>query len=165
MFTLANARLTVPGALLRWTFESSLDGWTPGTSSSGGGGGEVRAEQGMAVLRGFENPDAANAWISREIDLPANAEQLRFRAQASCVPGDEHDSMLRVLISSGAGGTETLTDWLTVQQGPGFTSTSVSLSAYAGQTVTIRMEQKDEGQQEDSLAEAESVCIDDIVIS
>lgn len=152
------------GFPMEWSFDAGLEGWQAGTRTTGEGGGTVSAINGMAVLSGFGEPGDPDAWISRTTQLPVEPMSLAFDAMSGCGGRDDGDSFLYVTVTS--------PDWLgepLLADGlipPGqVTPFLLGLNPYAGMEVTITFQQDDEGGQEDGMDEAESICIDDIVIS
>ncbi|MGY8778978.1 MAG: hypothetical protein ACKVIN_12775, partial [Longimicrobiales bacterium] len=85
-----------------------------------------------------------NAWIYRLFSLPAGATVVRFDSSAHNRDGS--DSELRVRLVDDAQVEYTLIDW-SVQTGAqdqfNFMEVSADISAWAGQSVTIYIEQGD----------------------
>ncbi len=152
-------------ALLSWTFEEDLEGWEEG-SADGESWGTVRWQkfQGNVVkLDGTGERGVPNAWIYQELSLPSSARTLRFRTSAHNRSGA--DSALRVRVVEGTSST-TLINWevlkFTGSDGGDldFVDREVSISSFAGKTVTLYFEQDDNGP-----GSNEQRYLDDILIT
>jgi hypothetical protein len=152
------------GFPMEWNFTAGLEGWQAGTRPGGEGGGDVGVMNGMAVLNGFGEPGDPDAWISRTVQLPVEPMSLAFDALSGCGGRDDGDSFLYVTVTSPDWAGEPLlaSDQISADQTTPFL---LGLNPYAGMEVTITFQQDDEGEQEDGMEEAESICIDDVVIS
>jgi hypothetical protein len=135
------------GRKLVFDFATTLQGWVGGTS----GGfydkawwtGDTGNPPGTLLLDGSDLgiPNAnPNSWFSRQIVLPSNAASLRFDTAAN------NDGLLRVRLQRPDGAFVTLLDWEGLANHNSWVTRSVSLAAYAGQTVTVYFEQNDGGQ-------------------
>ena len=137
---------------IAFTFDADLDGWVPGIA--GGGLDAVRwidwggQPEGAVEMDGsdFGTSDGqANAWIYQEIELPGDATTLKF--QTSTHDRDGANAHLRVRLVDAGGVSHTLIDWEVGEPGVEgqlvWIDKSVSIAAYAGQTVTIFFEQGD----------------------
>jgi hypothetical protein len=128
------------------TFANDLDGWTANTSSVDWGSAVWSSLNGGCVkLDGVGNNDPEpNAWIEKQVTLPASVTTLHYKASA-------HDrgvgtGSLRVRLKDEGDALHTLVDWETFatgDEGLEFFARSASLSAYAGQTVTLYFELDD----------------------
>jgi GxGYxYP putative glycoside hydrolase C-terminal domain/GxGYxYP third domain/GxGYxYP_N 1st domain/GxGYxYP_N second domain len=135
------------GRKLRFDFATSLQGWNGGTNGGyydkawwTGGTGHP---PGALLLDGSDlgHPDSTpNSWFSRQLILPVNATALTFDTEAN------NDGLLRVRLQQSDGQFVRLQDWQGLPVANTWVSRSVSLTAYAGQTVTIYFEQNDGGQ-------------------
>lgn len=142
---------------LLFTFADDLEGWETGTidgddeEAEGWGTsqwqkwcGEDR-DNGCVKLDGTGGEGAPNAWIQREIDIPASATSLSFLTSAHNRSGSDSDYRVRLV---GANGATTLIDWTrTTGSPPDLTwiSVTVSIAEWAGQTVTLYFEGRDNG--------------------
>lgn len=141
-----------PGEETLFTFDNDLEGWEKGTTSSGWGTaqwqkwcGEDR-DNGCIKLDGVGGGAAPNAWIYREIDIPLSANSLSFITSAHNRAGSDSDYRVRLIDASGA--STTLVDWTrTSGSAPDLTwiPAEVSIAAWAGQTVTLYFEGRDNG--------------------
>lgn len=154
---------------MRWTFGGELDGWTLHQRATGAGGGQAShdASGARVVLAGYDAPGAADAWMSRKVILPkdvAGELWIDIEGIADCLLSQGHDSHARITVTTSDGSTSIVEDWRRVNQ---FDTPTViaggSLQQFAGQTVTITIEQDDEGEQE-APDEPESVCVSSIEI-
>lgn len=152
-----------------WTFDGgSLEGWTLQTQSPGAAGGTaVRNDaEGYIEFSAWGDPGVPNAWMSRQVTLPDVAGLwIDARAISGCAGGAEKDSAVRMTLTRADGTTSIIEDWNAVDSfdWPGDV-VGGSLDPFAGETVTITIEQDDEGEQEESAGEAESLCVDDVTI-
>jgi len=129
------------------TFESGLEGWsTDVTSIDWGSAVWSSHNDGCVKLDGVGNSDPApNAWMQKEVALPANVTELHYKASAH----DRGDGtgFLRVRLKDGNGDFHTLVELEKFESGPEgheFLPRSASLTAFAGQTVTLYFELEDE---------------------
>ncbi|HSE28888.1 MAG TPA: choice-of-anchor J domain-containing protein [Gemmatimonadales bacterium] len=133
---------------MEWTFDADLEGWESGVDGAGGWGTVVQLDDngGVVKLDGVGDPGEPNAWIFQEITLSSTATTLRFRTSAHNKAGA--DAALRVRVEAG-GASTTLLDWEVLAGAEGqylWAERSVSVAAYAGQTVTLYFEQDDDGE-------------------
>lgn len=136
---------------LRWTFNSSLSGWSsgragaPGSSDWGKVSIEHQGSNGYARLDGNGDPPHPNAWIFRTIDLPVTATTLRYAMSADDVPGSDAGFEVRLV----AGGKTTVLAKgdarNLVPNRLSFRTTSINIKQWAGQTVTLFFMQNDNG--------------------
>lgn len=123
-------------------FDTDLDGWSDGTSTTNWGTVTwLSREGGIVKLDGVGFDGNPNAWISKEIALPADAKTLNTSTSAHD-RGDGEVS-LRIRIVDGSAVSHTILDWdpmKTGAEGFEFVPASYDISAYAGQTVTIFLE-------------------------
>ena len=154
---------------MEWTFGGELDGWALHNRTTGDGGGQASHDASSAhvVLAGYDAPGAADAWMSRQVTLPTDVAGVLWidvHGIADCLLSEQHDSHARITVTTSDGSTSVVDDWRKVAQ---FDTPSViaggSLQQFAGQTVTITIEQDDEGEQE-SADEPETVCVSRIEI-
>ncbi|MGH7586927.1 MAG: choice-of-anchor J domain-containing protein [Gemmatimonadales bacterium] len=145
--------------LLRWTFGEDLEGWSEGTTPSASSWGTVvvtdadalddpsDADEGSAKLDGVGDPGSPNAWIHHaDLELPADATTLAWWAAGH--NRDGANAALRVQLVDGNGDTHLLADWEEFTGSEGvrnWEERSVSVAAYAGQTVALYFEQDDNG--------------------
>jgi hypothetical protein len=94
-------------------------------------------------LDGVDNGDNAdpNAWIERSVDLPASATSLDLEVSAHDRAGA--NALYRVRLVDGSG-SHTLIDWTQksgVEGSLTFSTVHADLTPWAGQTVTLFLEQ------------------------
>jgi hypothetical protein len=96
-----------------------------------------------ALMLSGSNPAVSNgspgSAFSRQIVLPANVSSLNFDTMAT------NDGLLRVRVQDAAGLSATLLDWSGLTNHGVWTNQTVSLTGYAGQTVTLFFEQANGG--------------------
>lgn len=128
--------------LISSAFTTGLDGWTSGSHASNFGTVTwLDREGGIVKLDGVDFDGSPNAWISKQIDLSANAKTLRTSTSA-------HDRgsgavSLRIRLVDAAQTSHTILDWdemETGDEGFEFFPQSFDISAYAGQMVTVYFE-------------------------
>ena len=128
--------------LLGSGFDGGLDGWSDGTHASLFGTVTwLDREGGVVKLDGVGFDGNPNAWISKQLALPADAKTLRTSTSAH----DRNDGevALRVRIVDDGQTSHTIQDWTglkTEDQGFEFFPQTFDISAYAGQTVTVYFE-------------------------
>ncbi|MBA4157553.1 MAG: hypothetical protein H0X65_08765 [Gemmatimonadetes bacterium] len=136
-----------PEQTIAFTFNNDLDGWAEGTTSNGWGAVTWLSRRGGVVkLDGVGGPGDPNAWIYKTIEIPRGATRLRFETSAH--NRDGADALLRVRVVDANQASHTVLDWenLTGTEGQYlWTDRSVSIAAFAGQTVTVYFEQADNG--------------------
>ena len=152
---------------MTWEFDSGLEGWTLDERSTGDGTGTASHDQanGRVVLSGHGAPGAADAWMSRQVALPdVDFLWIDARMTADCVLNQEHDTYARIIVTETGGATSVVRDWTQVDD---FTqlgrNVGGSLEAFRGETVTISIEQDDEGEQQSS-DEPEAICVNAVSI-
>jgi hypothetical protein len=135
------------GRKLSFDFRTALEGWVGGihggpydkawwTGTSGN-------PPGALLFDGSDlgHPDSLpNSWFSRQVILPQNVTSLSFDTAAN------NDGLLRLRLQRPDGVFVTLLDWEALPVINTWVNRSVSLSAFAGQTVTLWFEQNDGGQ-------------------
>lgn len=137
---------------LSWTFDTDLEGWIAGTTDGPGWGtAEWRSwcgsdrPRGCVILDGTGGPGEPNAWIWRTLELPDDITTLRFDTTAH--NRDGADSLYRVRLMDGnsehvlvpwtsSSGAEDQYSWHTI---------TVSLTPFAGRTVSLYFEGADNG--------------------
>lgn len=131
---------------LTYGWDMGLQGWEGGSSGKPYDKALWKVDVGNAggglLLDGSDlgHPDGnPNSWFSRQISLPANASSLSFDTRAN------HDGQLRVRLLDAAGHLQVLLDWEKLSRPNQWVHRVVSLSAFAGQTVTLFLEQNDGG--------------------
>ena len=142
--------------IFRWTFPDDLDGWNPGTDGAGGtavhSGADALAsptasEEGSVKLDGVGDPGDPNAWIFRtDVVLPADATTLAWWAAGHNQDGA--NANLRVRLVDESATEHTLADWEEFSGSAGtrnWEERTVSVAAFAGQTVALYFEQDDNG--------------------
>jgi len=138
--------------LLEWTFAADLDGWQDHTDPGPEGWGTVShvdwGGDGMIGLDGTGNPSTPNAWITHDVDIPANARTLRFKTSAHNRDGADSEFLVALTALDGAGEHVTLIGW-TVTTGAEdellWEARSVSLLAWVGRRVRLEFYQNDNG--------------------
>ena len=149
---------------ITWNFDAGLEGWSSGAAAAAGHGGSVSSSAGNVVMRAWGAPGEPDAWITQSLTLPSAAYTIRVRAVSDCAEADpENDTYMRILLTA-SGSTTVLSDWQTINENA-YQTQSADLDAFAGETVTLRIEMDDEGGQEDDLASGEMLCIDQIQIT
>lgn len=150
------------GAAFTFDFADGFDDWEPGTTSTNGWGSATWSDRkgGIVHLDGTGGPGEPNSWISRELTLPGNATELAYD-----VAGHDRrfgDSGFRVRIEEG-GVSTTVRDWeVVVGSDDGdfdWHPHTDDISAFAGKTVTLFLEQDDDGDGTD-----EHIYLDNVVI-
>lgn len=146
-----------PGASLRWTFDTDLEDWTPGVvddvvGGAGWGTSQWRSwcgtdrPRGCVMLDGVGGEGQPNAWIANTVALPADVTTLRFDTSAH--NRDLADSSYRVRLIDAADGEHVLVPW-SVTSGAedvyNWSTVTVPIGAFAGQTVTLLFEGADNG--------------------
>jgi hypothetical protein len=140
-----------------FTFDEDLEGWEEGTvpyddHSLGWGTAEWRdwcgddRDEGCVKLDGVGGEGEANAWVHRVIELPASVTTLEFETTAHDRAGG--DSQYRVRLVDASGASTTLIDWTHTSGVEGsyiWEVISVSIAAWAGESVTIYLEGGDNG--------------------
>lgn len=138
--------------LLEWTFADDLDGWQGHTDPGPEGWGTVShvdwGGDGMIGLDGTGNPDEPNAWITHDVDVPANARTLTFMTSAHNRTGADSEFFVALTALDGAGEHVTLIDWSTTSGSEGellWQARSVSILAWTGRRVRLEFYQNDNG--------------------
>ena len=128
--------------LVSSAFDSDLDGWSAGSHATNFGTVTwLDRRGGIVKLDGVGFDGDPNAWISKEIALPANAKTLRTSTSAHD-RGDGEVS-LRVRVVDASQTSHTILDWDAMETGDEgfeFFPQSFDISAFAGQTVTVFFE-------------------------
>ncbi len=134
------------GRNLTYSFSLGLQGWQGSVSgkpydkaqwsAAGGFPGGVLLLDGSDLGQSDATP---NAWFSRQISLPQNVTDLSFDTKAN------NDGQLRVRLTDARGNQVTLLNWEKLPQPNVWVHRTTSLRAYAGQTVTLLLEQNDGG--------------------
>ena len=159
--------------IYQWAFGADeLAGWEVGMASVGSWGTVTHVgsdhlaspspdEEGSAKLDGVGDPGVPNAWIFRAgVPLPADAATLAWFAAGHNQDGA--NANLRVRLVDGSAVEHTLADWEEFtgsSAGRNWEERTVSIAAYAGQTVTIYFEQDDNGP-----GSHEQIYLDDVRI-
>ena len=152
--------ITLP---IEWRFSDGLGGWTTHARTTGDGNGTAThdAGAGLVVLRGQGAPGVADAWLRRQVALPDTDDYLWIDVEvtADCVTGGDNDTAGRITVTGADGTVTDITDWerVTDYALPG-RLLGGSLQDFAGETVTITIEQDDEGEQEDD-GDDEALCV------
>lgn len=152
--------ITLP---IEWRFDAGLDGWTLHARTAGDGGGTASHDptDGLVVLRGQGAPGVADAWLRRQVTLPETDDYLWIDVEviADCATGGDNDTAGRITVTRADGTVSDITAWERVMdyELPG-RLLGGSLEAVAGETVTITIEQDDEGEQEDG-GDDEALCV------
>lgn len=153
--------ITLP---MEFTFDSGQEGWLLFARLPGDGSGTATYDgaNGRIILSGYGSPGEPDAWMSREVTLP-DVDLLWIDAlvSADCLADGSNDSSVRITVTTEDNTTTVIQDWTNVDETPGLEGGS--LEAFRGQTVTITIEQDDDGDQEPAN-EPESVCVDNVEI-
>ena len=153
---------------MEWTFGGGLDGWTLHNRTAGDGGGQAShdASNGRVVLSGSGAPGEPDAWMSREVTLPEidiGELWIDVHGITDCLAAKGNDSQARLTVRAPDGSTTVVDDWhKVVPLDSPVLIVGGSIHQFAGQTVTITIEQDDEGEQEGDTPE--SVCVSRIEI-
>jgi hypothetical protein len=129
-----------PSGTLEWHFDTDLEGWS--CNSTNNCKWQLLTSNQHPVTSGWVALQAIGSAVSRTIAIPSTARVLRFDAATHNVPGDV--SRVQVQI----GGVVVLDSTFT---NPGsstafnFVTMTIDISTQAGQTVTIRFIQQDDG--------------------
>lgn len=158
-----------------FTFDHDADGWTLG----GLGGHCCQGNWGLAawdldvgamigkgviVLDGTGDPGNPNGWISKSFVLPANVTTLQFDVWGHNVAGADARLIVRVVDASGShklddeiivGGPDNVIQIFTKQ---------INIAAFAGTSVTIFLEQDDNGFMGVFPGQHEQIVLDNIHI-
>jgi hypothetical protein len=130
---------------LFFDFVAGFQGWAP--ANAGGSldsAVHLDRDTGVIKLDGVDDPDNVepNAWISRSVTLPAGATTLQLDVSAH--DRDGANALYRVRLTDGGGGSHTLIDWTAKSGIEGdltFSTVTAPIGAFAGQTVTLFLEQ------------------------
>lgn len=148
----SRATLTVEAAAvedLRWTFDLDNDGWGEGVT---GNGTVFHLEREGGVLKLAGTDDAVgspNTWIFKQVALPPTAQSVFLRVSPHDRAGGTVAWRLRLVDAAGA--SHTLHDWEVLTGAEGvhlWADRTLSLAAWAGTSVTLYVEQDDDGQHE-----------------
>ena len=138
--------------LLEWTFADDLDGWEGHTDPGPEGWGAVShvdwGGDGMIGLDGTGNPGEPNAWITHNVEIPANARTLTFMTSAHNRDGADSEFLVALTALDGAGEHVTLIGWTATSGTEGellWQARSVSLLAWTGRRVRLEFYQNDNG--------------------
>jgi hypothetical protein len=131
---------------LFFDFSTGEQGWSGGTTQGGSSWGTVvhlDRSNGVIKLDGVDSPDDAepNAWISRTVTIPAVASSLDLDVSAH--DRDGANALYRVRLEDGSG-SHTLIDWTAKSGIEGrltFSTVHADLGPWAGETVTLYLEQ------------------------
>jgi hypothetical protein len=142
-------RITKMATRLSFTFDHGFDSWTSGAIASRGSSpnnwGSVdhqRLGGGVMHLDGRGDPSRPNSWIFRSFDLPASTTAMSFDVSAEVIAGSSSSVIVRLV----TGKTSTVLLSTTVHNSRNslsFTKLRVDLQQWAGQHVTIYIEQND----------------------
>jgi hypothetical protein len=165
----AQVTIIAPNPVLQsWTFDSNLDGWTGGSEGPGENWGTAvwvsRSGNGRAKLDGTGSPGTPNSWIFKSVALPATAQTLRFDVSGHDQAGA--DALLKVRIVTATGTSSVLLNQVItgVAGALVFSTRTVNIAAFAGQTVTFYFEQDDNGFQGEFPGAHEQIWLDNIQI-
>lgn len=143
--TLNATRLWCGCERLFFDFSTGFQGWEGDTSPSDFGTVvHLERSDGVIKLDGVDSPDNAepNAWIFRTVAVPADATTLEFDVSAH--DRDGANALYRVRLTDGSGGGHTLIDWTAksgIEGSLTFSTVIADITAFAGQTVTLFLEQ------------------------
>ena len=131
---------------LEWTFDEDNEGWLEGVSD---GGTVYHLDRGFGLLKlhGIGDVGTPNAWIYQQIALPATARTLELRVSAH--DRDGATVAWRVRLVDAGGTSHTLHGWEILTGAEGvlvWVDRSIPIESYAGQTVTVYVEQDDNGE-------------------
>jgi len=134
-----------PEALVSWTFDADLGGWSAEVSETTWGTVTwLDREGGLVKLDGVGYDGSPNAWIYIEVAIPANALTLRYRHSAH--DRNNGTGSLRIRVEPAGGPPVLIQDWVelsTGSEGFEFFDEILDMSAWAGQTVTLLFEHAD----------------------
>jgi hypothetical protein len=130
---------------LFFDFVTGFQGWQP-ADAGGSFDSAVHLERdtGVVKLDGTDSPDDVqpNAWIFRTVTIPAAATTLQLDVSAH--DRDGANALYRVRLTDGGGASHTLIDWTEKSGIEGdltFSTVTTGIGAFAGQTVTLFLEQ------------------------
>ena len=133
-------------------FETDLEGWETGTAEGAAGWGTAEWRDwcgegrpaGCVKLDGVGGPGEANAWIYQEFQLPDDVSTLEFETTHHDRAGSSSEYRIRVV--DGFGNSHVLIGWAgTGGAGMSWQKHTVSLTPWAGQSVTLYFEGGDNG--------------------
>lgn len=153
--------ITLP---MEFTFDSSQEGWLLLARLPGDGSGTASYDgaNGRIILSGYGEPGEPDAWMSRKVTLPdVELLWIDVLVTADCLMGGSNDSHARLTVTTEDNTTTVVDDWSKVDETPNLLGGL--LEPFRGQTVTITIEQDDEGDQQ-SADDPESVCVDNVKI-
>lgn len=152
--------LTLP---FEWTFDAGTDGWDLAAGSTGSAVHDPA--EGRIILSGHGGPGEAKSSMSRVVSLPVVAEGvipwIDVFVAADCLSSGSNDTSLRITAASAEQGTVVVQDWTRIDED--LRPEGGSLEAFAGETVTITIEQDDDGDPEPP-DDPEHVCVDRVSI-
>ena len=149
-----DATFTLPPALadnapadtgVAWSFDSGLDGWATGCSSTWGNTAfwqpDSFGRKGAAVIPGCDQGGDKYAWIEKKIALPGwDKVTLTFLRHSGAYSDQEKkwtDGLLKVLVRAPGGFAQTVYEQLYSGE---WGAQTVDLSKYKGRTMIIRLE-------------------------
>jgi len=160
-----------PDKRTQWPFGNDLDGWVTGCSENWDSDAfwqeDRYAKKGVAVIPACNWAGDKFSWIEKKVALPEwdriEMQFLRHSAVYSDLGKLWSDGLLKVIVK-GTSGPETVHELLYSGE---WSTQSVDLSRYKGQTVIIRLENHGGGQVRLSqstspMCDAEDAVIDDI---
>src|SRR5690606_17795878 len=118
-------------------FESGATGWSGDTGTIGSGGYAARTGSNKAWLVGYGQ--TRTEAITQQVTVPSTGATLDFWLRVVTAERTRTSAYDRMQVQVVAGGTTTvLGTWSNLHASSGYIQRSVSLSQFAGQTVTLR---------------------------
>src|SRR5688572_282822 len=147
-------------------FADGYQGWEGETTSSGGWGSVVHLDRndGVIKLDGVDDDDGQsepNAWVYRSVRLLPDATTLTLDVSAH--DRDGADALYRVRLVDEAGTPHVLIDWTQksgIEGSLTFSTVSADVSAFAGQDVTLYLEQDGNAPGAHEQIYYDNVCLD-----
>ncbi len=125
------------GGITNGGFESGTTGWSGDTGTIGSGGYAARSGSSKAWLVGYGQ--TRTEAITQQVAVPSTGATLDFWLRVVTAETTTTSAYDRMQVQVVAGGTTTvLGTWSNLHASSGYVQRSVSLSQFAGQTVTLR---------------------------
>jgi subtilisin family serine protease len=147
-----------PGTgLVNGGFESGATGWSGDTSTIGSGGYAARSGSSKAWLVGYGQ--TRTEAVSQQVSVPSTGATLDLWLRVVTAETTRTSAYDRMQVQVVAGGTTTvLGTWSNLHASSGYVQRSVTLSQFAGQTVTLRFVATED------VTLATSFLIDDVAL-
>lgn len=161
----------VPGAassvnVMTYNFDNDFEGWQPGTVCSWlspGTWGTAGTQEQMLYLDGVGHPGRQNAWISKWLQLPADATTIEIDVSGHPVVGG--GSIMRVRVIDGPVSTMVTQQAITnLTSSRTFSTRTADVTPWAGKLVLVVIEQDANGYQGMAFDSAEQLWITSVCI-